>query len=167
MFLKILTREYLLRYSVKSALVTLRALKLFFIDLNFRATIYIYLCSEKKGLVSKLCRKKLLLKYGISIGTNPTIQPGLLLEHFHGIVIGNNVFLGKKCVLYQNVTIGQKDDLYPKIGDNVVIYPNATVVGAIRIGSNSIIGANSFVNHTCPEYSVIAGNPARIIKRLH
>ncbi len=46
------------------------------------------------------------------------------------------------------------------IGINVVIMPGVTV------GKNSVIGANSFVNKDVPDYTIVAGNPARILKRI-
>lgn len=50
-----------------------------------------------------------------------------------------------------------------KIGDNVFIGVNTTILKGVTIGDNVIIGANSLINKDVPAYSVVAGNPARII----
>ena len=90
--------------------------------------------------------------------------------HPIGIVIHPEAIIGEKCVIFQNVTIGQgkynvdRGRQVPKIGNGTVIYPNSVIVGGIDIGENSIIGAGSIVIKDIPPNVVVAGNPARIIK---
>ncbi|MBQ8019953.1 MAG: serine acetyltransferase, partial [Paludibacteraceae bacterium] len=57
-------------------------------------------------------------------------------------------------------------DLIPTIGNNVSIGANATIIGDITIGDNVIIGAGAVVVKDVPQYSVVVGNPARVIKTL-
>jgi acetyltransferase-like isoleucine patch superfamily enzyme len=52
------------------------------------------------------------------------------------------------------------------IEDNCWLGQNAVILKGATIGHDSIVGANSTVTHDVPPYSVVAGNPARIIKRL-
>lgn len=70
----------------------------------------------------------------------------------------------------QCTTIGNKkdgrNDLAPVIGDNVNVGANVVIIGNITIGNNVIIGAGSVVVHDVPDNSVVAGNPARVIKSL-
>ncbi len=90
-----------------------------------------------------------------------------------GLVISKYARLGMNCILYQNVTIGGKDfpshpgnpANYPKIGDNVVIYPGAFIVGPLTIGNNCIIGANTVVVSNVPDNCMVSGNPAKIMPR--
>ncbi len=88
----------------------------------------------------------------------------VILPHPIGIVIGKKVQLGEGCTIFQNVTIGTKGSsldgsAYPNIGKKVIVYPSAVIVGGIKIGDNSIIGAGTFVNKDIPERSIAFGNP--------
>ena len=95
----------------------------------------------------------------------------MIIHHSVGIVIGHEVVIGSHCEIFQNVTIGSnrkevKGRFMPIIGDNVSIGSGAVVVGAIRIGSNVVIGANSYVDKDIPDNMVVGGIPAKIIKRI-
>lgn len=81
-----------------------------------------------------------------------------------GVIIAKDVVLGRCCVINQNVTIGQKNNGVPSIGDNVRIYSNAVVIGGIRVGNNVIIGAGAVVLHDVPDGCTVVGNPACIVK---
>ena len=54
-----------------------------------------------------------------------------------------------------------------KIGDNVWIGDKATILSNVSIGDGSIVAANSVVTKNVPPYSVVAGNPARVIKTFY
>ena len=77
--------------------------------------------------------------------------------HPIGIVIARSVKLGKNCVIYQNVTIGAKKrnlannrENFPTLGDNVIVYAGACIIGGIKIGNNVQIGANAVVTKDIP-----------------
>lgn len=97
---------------------------------------------------------------------------GTRFPHLCGIVISRATTIGKNCIIYQNVTIGSKNietgdrnpEHYPVIGNNVIIYAGAVIIGHIHIGDNAIIGANSVVMHDVPPNSIVVGCPAKIIK---
>lgn len=54
----------------------------------------------------------------------------------------------------------------PKIGSNVYIAANSTVIGNVEIGDNVIIGAGSLVCKSIPSNSVAVGNPAQVIRSI-
>lgn len=85
-----------------------------------------------------------------------------------GVVIHSRAVIGKNVWVSQNVTIGRKEGSagVPVIQDGVFIGPNSVVVGEITLGANSVVGANSFVNHDVPECTIVAGSPARVIRQL-
>lgn len=86
-----------------------------------------------------------------------SIGEGLTIYHGYGTII-NCMKAGKNLSVYQGVTIGKNgrgDDDLPEIGDNVIIYSNAVVVGKIRIGDNVVIGANTVVNKDIPANSIV------------
>ena len=104
---------------------------------------------------------------GIDIHPGATIGDYFAIDHGSGVVIGKTTIIGSHVKIYQGVTLGAKsfsvDDegnladipRHPIIGDNVVIYSNASVLGRITIGARSVIGGNVWLTHSVPEDSVI------------
>lgn len=115
------------------------------------------------GLYYKHVRDRIAIHYHVTIGLNTKIDGYVNFPHPMNIVIGDGTRIGTNCTIYNNVTIGQKRNQYPVIGDNVVIYPGATIIGPITIGNNVIIGANSLVCKSVPDGVIVAGNPAKVI----
>ena len=83
-----------------------------------------------------------------------------------GCVVHPKAVIGNNVKIYQNVTIGGRNNGVPQIGDNVSIYAGACVLGNIRIGNNAQIGANAVVIHDVPDNAVVGGVPAKIIKYI-
>lgn len=54
----------------------------------------------------------------------------------------------------------------PVIGDNVLIGVHAQILGNVKIGNNSVVGAGAIVTHDVPDNVVVVGNPARILRRI-
>lgn len=82
-----------------------------------------------------------------------------------GIVINPKTILDKNINIQHCVTIGEKDiNKAPHIECNVYIGAKATIIGGITIGHNSIIGAGAVVVKNVPPYSIVVGNPAKVIK---
>lgn len=94
----------------------------------------------------------------------------LRLPHPYNIIINAKTKIGTNVTIYHNVTLGSKRDGYkagvPEIGNNVIIYPSAIIIGNVKIGENSIIGAGSIVNTDVDPFTVVAGNPAKLIKKI-
>ncbi len=81
----------------------------------------------------------------IEIYYSSKIGEGLKINHGADTVIGARTVLGNNILLHHNTTIGEKKGR-PILGDNVIIYPGAVIVGNIAIGNNVIIGANKFID---------------------
>jgi serine O-acetyltransferase len=84
------------------------------------------------------------------------------------VVIHDRVRIGKHCTIGTCVTIGGNMGSIgvPIIEDNVFIGPGSKILGDIRIGHDSIVGANAVVIRDVKPYSVVAGQPARLIHKI-
>lgn len=116
----------------------------------------------------------LYIDYGkpVTIGKRCFIQQCCTFFGRGGISIGNDVFIGPKVNL---ITINHDPDPENRsatcgrpivIEDKVWIGINATILPGVRIGYGAIIGAGSVVTKDVPAMTVVAGNPARMIKRI-
>jgi serine O-acetyltransferase len=125
---------------------------------EFRNVFY-----KRVGIFSKffswICPKMNTL---FIVTNNKSIGPGLYLEHgFSTIITAKSI--GSNCWINQQVTIGFKNSKSPIIGDNVTISCGAKILGGIKVGNNSIVGANAVVVKDVPENAIVAGVPAIII----
>ena len=98
-------------------------------------------------------------KTGIDINPGATIGHHFCIDHGTGIVVGETAILGDHVKLYQGVTIGAKSfendengnpikggKRHPNIGNHVIVYANATILGGnTTIGDNCIIGGNAWI----------------------
>ncbi len=106
---------------------------------------------------------------GSSIAQNCTIA-----GEKAGVFIGKNVMIAPNVVIVafnhgfediETPMVKQENTEAPVIiEDNVWIASNCTIAKGVRIGTGSIIGANSFVNRDIPPFSIAGGIPARVIK---
>ena len=92
------------------------------------------------------------------------IKGGLMFEHgFSTIIFCQS--MGHNCCINQQVTVGTGRGGAPIIGNNVRIYSGAKVIGNITVGDGSVIGANAVVTRDVPPHTMVAGVPAKIIKK--
>lgn len=100
---------------------------------------------------------------GIDIHPGARIGHYFSIDHGTGVVIGETTVIGNNVKLYQGVTLGAKSfpldaagnpikgiDRHPKIGNDVIIYSNSTVLGNIRVGDGAVIGGNIWVDKEVP-----------------
>lgn len=100
---------------------------------------------------------------GIDIHPGADIGHSFAIDHGTGVVIGATAILGHNVTLYQGVTLGaknfpQEEDgslvkgiaRHPILGNHVVVYANATILGRIQIGDNSTIGGNIWLTKDVP-----------------
>ena len=116
---------------------------------------------------------------GIDIHPGATIGRYFAIDHGTGVVIGATAIIGEHVKIYQGVTLGAKSfaldennnpikgiPRHPIIGDNVVIYSNATILGRISIGSNAVIGGNIWVTSDVAEGEKLIQAKANNILRI-
>ena len=111
-------------------------------------------------------------KTGIDIHPAAKIAGGGFIDHGVGVVIGETVEIGTNVLIYQGVTLGagnfpkdacgmliKGNKRHPTIGSNVTIYSNASVLGDITIGDNSVIGGNVWLTESLPAGTKITARP--------
>jgi serine O-acetyltransferase len=103
------------------------------------------------------------------VDINPAVVmgKGIMLDHGTGLVIGETAVVGDNVSMLQNVTLGgtgkSDQDRHPKIGNGVLIGAGAKVLGNIKVGDCSRIGAGSVVLKEVPPRTTVAGVPAKVI----
>lgn len=106
----------------------------------------------------------------IEIRPQATIGMNFFIAHAGEILIAPKVVIGNDCFISGRCTLGVKfndsSKGAPAISDGVKIGIGAVMVGDIKIGRNSIIGANAVVTKSVPDNVVVVGNPARVIKKI-
>ncbi len=139
-------------------------LKLFLVRQNRVSWMVFYSsCLREGNIIKKMILHRLENKYHIIIGQQSKIGEGVHMPHPQNIVIGGQVKIGRRARIYQDVTIGQKKNTYPIIGDDVIIYPGAKIIGNITIRNRAVIGANAVVIKDVLENTIVAGVPAKCI----
>lgn len=122
----------------------------------------------------KICKPKLIIGRNCEFGA------------FNHITCANKIVIGDNCLTGKWITISDNShgnstfedlSLSPMkrsvvskgpviIGDNVWLGDKATILPNVKIGNGVIVAANAVITHDVPDYCVVAGNPARIIKQL-
>ena len=105
---------------------------------------------------------------GIEIHPGATIGRRLFIDHGMGVVIGETAEIGDDVLLYQGVTLGGTGKVsgkrHPTLGNGVVVGTGAKILGNIRIGDFSKVGAGSVVVRPVPDRSTVVGIPGRVVR---
>ena len=125
-------------------------------------------------LIPRLITELAHSETGIDIHPGATIGTHFTIDHGTGVVIGATCIIGNNVKLYQGVTLGAKSfcldengnpvkgiPRHPILGNNIVVYSNATILGRITIGDNVVIGGNIWVTNDVPAGSVIRQGDAK------
>lgn len=119
-------------------------------------------------LIPRLISQKVRFLTGIEIHPGATIGKKFVIDHGMGIVIGETTEIGDNVLMYQGATLGgtgkHKGKRHPTIGNNVVIGAGAKVLGPIKVGEFSRIGAGAVVVKDVPAHSTVVGVPGEVVR---
>lgn len=128
--------------------------------------------SPHPGFVVRMQRAR-----GVKIGKDCHISPYVLIDLLYpeSITIGDRVTVGSNCLIFAHVNPTANPLLkkeYPRkvkpvnIKSGAVLFPGCIITAGVTIGENSMIGAGSVVFEDIPDYCVVIGNPARVVKKI-
>jgi len=121
-----------------------------------------WLWQEGRKTLAYFLQNRISEVMGADIHPAARIGHGVMLDHGTGIVVGETAVIG--------MTLGGtgKDhgDRHPKVGDGVLIGANTSILGNIRIGDCSKVGAGSVVLDDVPAHCTVVGVPARVVAQL-
>ena len=107
-------------------------------------------------------------KTGIEIHPGATIGKRVVIDHGHGIVIGETAEIGDDVMIYQGVTLGGtgKDigKRHPTIESGVMIGAGAKVLGPITVGKNAKVAAGAVVVRDVEPNSTVVGVPGEVVR---
>ena len=112
--------------------------------------------------------------YNIEIGENFYSNHNLTILDCSNVIFGNNVFIGPNCSFYtaehpidfETRNKGLEYAKPIKIGNNVWLGGSVTILSGVIVGNNVVIGAGSVVTKDIPDNCIVAGVPAKVIKRI-
>lgn len=146
-FVNLITRDCITRYETSKAIS----------DMGGKFTNLIHPSVNEEMVffgVGNYIQENVVLQAEVSIGNNSSIHVGSLIGHESKI--GNSTFIAHGCNISGLV----------KIEDAVFIGTGVSIVPRVKIGKFSIIGAGSVIIEDIPPYSVVVGNPGKIIKKI-
>lgn len=118
-------------------------------------------------LILVLRLRRLEHKYGIQIPRQTKIGKGFYIGHYGTIIVNGAAVIGENVNISHGVTLGisnRGDNKgVPTIGNYVYIGPGAKIIGKVKVGDYSAIGANAVVTKDIPNHACAAGVPARVI----
>ena len=107
------------------------------------------------------------IRYDINIPTNISIGQGMQIVHRGGGIFLNVRSIGDNFTVFQNVTCGKRyaKDMVPIIENDVTICTGAVICGGVVLEDGCTVGANSYVDKNVLKQTVVAGLPAKVIKK--
>ena len=115
---------------------------------------------------------------GVKIGKNCHFSPYVLIDLLHPelVTIEDNVTISSNSMIFVHVNPTTNEFLknhgYPRtiksvtIKEGAIVSVGCIIIAGVTIGKNSIVGAGSVVSQDVPDNCVVAGNPARVVKKI-
>ncbi len=107
-------------------------------------------------ILTRICQ----MLYSIDIDPRADIAGGIIIYHGVGLVIGQGVIIEERVILFHGVTLGIKrsarNDGFPYIESDTVIGTGAKLLGKIRVGARTVIGANAVVTRDIPANCIVS-----------
>ena len=112
---------------------------------------------------------------GLRVGSHTHIGADSLLDLTGNITIGSRVAVSPRCSIITHLNVGEgilKEKYRPAkadviIEDDAYIGACVTILHGIKIGKGAIIAAGALVNKDVPDHTMVAGIPAKLVKKLH
>ena len=130
---------------------------------------FVHVCKDTKIGENCILGHCVYIDAGVRIGNNCKFQNNVNV--YHGVTIRNNVFVGPNATftndLYPRAEIWNNSRLVKtEVKDGVSIGAGAVIICGITLGEYCVVGAGAVVTKDVPPYSLVVGNPARIIKKV-
>jgi serine O-acetyltransferase len=107
--------------------------------------------------------------FAVDIHPAARIGKGIFVDHGTSLVIGETSVVGDNVSMLHEVTLGgtgnETGDRHPKVGNGVLIGAGAKILGNVRIGDGSKVGASSVVLDDVPPHTTVVGVPAKVVGR--
>ena len=124
--------------------------------------------SHNMPFIARFISQRSAHKTGIEIHPGATIGRRVVIDHGHGIVIGETAEIGNDVMIYQGVTLGgtgkDKGKRHPTIKDNVMIGAGAKVLGPITIGEGAKVAAGAVVVKDVDPLCTVIGVPGEVVR---
>jgi serine O-acetyltransferase len=124
-------------------------------------------------VVKQICEAYYQILYGwvrfhlqIEVPRDTVIGPGFRIDHYGGILINSQSVIGRNFTATQGLLVGQTETGAPHIGDDVHCGVGCKIIGGIVLGDGIKIGAGAVVTRSFEGNMVIAGVPARMLRKL-
>lgn len=143
---------------------------------NYRIAHQLYKLGAR--LIARLICEMAHSETGIDIHPGAEIGERFSIDHGTGVVIGATAMIGNDVKIYQGVTLGAKSftldennnpikgiPRHPMLGNGVIVYSNATILGRVTIGDNAVIGGNIWIDEdVAPGERLIQARPDNVLR---
>ncbi len=111
----------------------------------------------------------------LQIGDRCVIGKEVFFDLTNSILIGNEVGIGSRSMLMTHIDLGRmpmsrvypRESKFIKIGDGCFLGAQVIILHGVELGKGCVVAAGSLVKDSFPDYSLIAGVPAKLMKKLN